>query len=195
MAAAESPPPTTVNAVVEAIASATTRVPSANAGISKTPMGPFQTIVRASASAAAYALAVSGPMSRPIQSGGISPTLTTRVGASAENSGAMTTSTGSRISTPSRRACSMISRTVGTRSSCSREVPTENPSALRTSVKQASQRAISSSSNRVRLTAIREAAPLFSSNAPRRRAATTPNNSASVGRRKSDFNTSSSRAS
>src|SRR5262249_11141530 len=47
-AAAESPPPTTVVAprfVAFAIASATARVPAANAGDSNTPIGPFHTIV------------------------------------------------------------------------------------------------------------------------------------------------------
>src|SRR2546422_8503643 len=45
IAAAESPPPTTVRAprfVASARASATARVPGANSGISNIPMGPFQ---------------------------------------------------------------------------------------------------------------------------------------------------------
>src|SRR5438128_1137612 len=49
-AAAESPPPTTVTAPrfpASTMASATLRVPASNGGVSNTPMGPFQKIVRA----------------------------------------------------------------------------------------------------------------------------------------------------
>ena len=55
-AAAESPPPMIVVApcdVAAASARAKPIVPWAKVGISNTPMGPFQTIVRASASASA----------------------------------------------------------------------------------------------------------------------------------------------
>ena len=48
-----------------AIASATAFVPASNGGISKTPMGPFQTTVLASLTACAYAFADSGPISSP----------------------------------------------------------------------------------------------------------------------------------
>src|SRR5207248_2224641 len=48
MAAAESPPPTTVKAFVSARAWATDRVPAANRGSSNTPIGPFHSTVRAS---------------------------------------------------------------------------------------------------------------------------------------------------
>src|SRR5262249_43265279 len=44
-AAALSPPPTTVKAGESATASATVRVPAANAAISKTPIGPFHSTV------------------------------------------------------------------------------------------------------------------------------------------------------
>ena len=49
-AAAESPPPTTVSPLTALIASASARVPAANAGNSNTPAGPFQNTVFASAS-------------------------------------------------------------------------------------------------------------------------------------------------
>ena len=49
-AAAESPPPTTESPSTSVSAWATARVPSANAGVSKTPIGPFQNTVRAPAS-------------------------------------------------------------------------------------------------------------------------------------------------
>src|SRR6266568_1805718 len=53
-AAAESPPPTIETAEEAATARATASVPSANCGISKTPIGPFQTMVFESAMTAAY---------------------------------------------------------------------------------------------------------------------------------------------
>jgi hypothetical protein len=49
-AATESPPPTTETAADAATASATATVPRANGASSNTPIGPFQKIVRASAS-------------------------------------------------------------------------------------------------------------------------------------------------
>jgi hypothetical protein len=48
-AAAESPPPMIENAFDSATARAIPNVPFANIGFSKTPIGPFQTIVRARA--------------------------------------------------------------------------------------------------------------------------------------------------
>ena len=66
----ESAPPTTEKASAAATASATAFVPSANAGHSKTPIGPFQKIVLAFAISAAKAARVSGPMSRPRQPSG-----------------------------------------------------------------------------------------------------------------------------
>ena len=88
-------------------ASATARVPSANAATSKTPMGPFQKTVRASARAAANAAPDSGPMSRPSASDGISEAGTTcGCGSrSAEGNAVSTTmSVGSTISTPDSSA-------------------------------------------------------------------------------------------
>ena len=49
IAAALSPPPTTVKPRQSATASATVRVPAANGASSKTPIGPFQSTVAASA--------------------------------------------------------------------------------------------------------------------------------------------------
>ncbi len=71
-AAALSPPPTTVKALVVAIASATVRVPAAKRGSSNTPMGPFHRTVRASVMASVNSAAVPGPMSRPIHPSGTS---------------------------------------------------------------------------------------------------------------------------
>ena len=48
IAAALSPPPTTVNARDAATASATVRVPAANGSSSNMPIGPFQSTVLAS---------------------------------------------------------------------------------------------------------------------------------------------------
>ena len=52
MAAIESPPPMIVVPATAATARATALVPAANASISNTPIGPFQTTVFASAIAA-----------------------------------------------------------------------------------------------------------------------------------------------
>src|SRR5581483_4624309 len=69
----ESAPPTTEKAAAfPATASATAFVPSAKRGHSKTPIGPFQKMVRASASRPAKRSRVSGPMSSPSQPPGSS---------------------------------------------------------------------------------------------------------------------------
>ena len=52
--------------VAAATARAISSVPLANAGISKTPIGPFHTMVFAFAISAEYAAIVFGPMSSPI---------------------------------------------------------------------------------------------------------------------------------
>ena len=129
-AAAESPPPTTLNpavpsplpAVVSTMAWATPRVPSANGASSNTPIGPFQNTVFALASTCANAATDSGPMSRPFQPSGIFSTGTVRVLASAEKSSATTTSTGSTTlpDSSSRRQLSIWS-------SSSSESPTPQP--------------------------------------------------------------------
>src|SRR5205823_13020123 len=62
-AAIESPPPMIVVPRTAATAWAMAFVPTANAGISNTPIGPFQTTVFASASAPSYRVIVDGPMS------------------------------------------------------------------------------------------------------------------------------------
>src|ERR1700735_835549 len=82
-AAAESPPPTTVSPGTAAIALATARVPAAKAENSKTPTGPFQNTVRASAILAANSSRVAGPMSRLSRSAGKSVTGKTSCSASA----------------------------------------------------------------------------------------------------------------
>src|SRR6476646_2265885 len=98
MAATESPPPTMDVApmlVATATALAISSVPLAKAGISKTPMGPFQTMVLALAISAANEAMVLGPISRPIWSAGVAETSTVVAGAVALNSGAITWSKGS----------------------------------------------------------------------------------------------------
>ncbi len=64
-AARLSPPPTTLNASLDAMACATPSVPAANGASSNTPIGPFHRTVLAPARWAPNALTVSGPMSRP----------------------------------------------------------------------------------------------------------------------------------
>src|SRR5258706_2116863 len=66
-AATESPPPTIeVAPVFFATALATPIVPLAKGLVSKTPIGPFHTMVLAFAISAAYSSTVFGPISRPI---------------------------------------------------------------------------------------------------------------------------------
>ena len=84
-------------------------VPFAKAGNSKTPMGPFQTIVPAPLVAEQKRSMVSGPMSMPIMSAGMCIASTTWGSASAANSFAATASTGSRSFTPFALAFSIIS--------------------------------------------------------------------------------------
>src|SRR5437764_1316522 len=64
-AAIESPPPIIVVPLTLATAQATALVPSAKPSISKTPIGPFQTTVFASAICDLYSVIVFGPMSTP----------------------------------------------------------------------------------------------------------------------------------
>ena len=97
-AAAESPPPTTVNPSTLVIASATPRVPAANGASSNTPIGPFQKTVFGPCRAPRRTRPPSrGPMSRPSRSAGIASTGTASCSASAANCVAATTSTGSTI--------------------------------------------------------------------------------------------------
>src|SRR5579864_8144967 len=89
-AATESPPPMMEVApavVAAATALATSSVPFANAGISKTPMGPFHTMVLALPISATYAAIVFGPMSKPIWSSGVAVTSQVVALASGFNSG------------------------------------------------------------------------------------------------------------
>ena len=90
------------------MACATPRVPSANGASSNTPIGPFQNTVFALASTCANASTDSGPMSRPFHPSGIFSTGTVRVFASAENSSATTTSTGSTILPDSQQTTAVV---------------------------------------------------------------------------------------
>src|ERR1700682_445283 len=74
-AATESPPPTIdVAPALAAMAWAIFIVPWANGATSKTPMGPFHTMVFAEAISLENAATVFGPISRPILSAGMSVT-------------------------------------------------------------------------------------------------------------------------
>src|SRR5215470_7160473 len=112
-AATVSPPPITVNADAPATARASARVPAAKAGRSKTPMGPFHTIVRAPPRAAVKRSTVWGPMSSPIWPAGISRIPTVRPRGLSRPS-ATTASSGSTSATPRRRAASSVRRAVST---------------------------------------------------------------------------------
>ena len=116
--------------LLAAMALAISLVPTAKLGISNTPMGPFQTMVLALAISSEKSLTVSGPMSRPSRSSGISPHLTVVRGASLSNSGAQTVSTGRSIFTP---FCSALASREVARSSLSassRDLPILPPWAL-----------------------------------------------------------------
>ena len=89
-----------VVASISAKAFATAIVPFAKLGISKHPIGPFQTTVFASFTAFANNSAVLGPISRPSISAGIPPRSTTLKLASFEKSSATTVSTGINNLTP-----------------------------------------------------------------------------------------------
>src|SRR5829696_958975 len=93
-AATESPPPTTLVASLSATAFATPSVPFAKASISKTPMGPFQKMVRASEMCPSKRATVSWPMSRPSLPDGMSSTGTVSVSTPSSIASATTTSTG-----------------------------------------------------------------------------------------------------
>src|SRR5204863_1694140 len=68
----ESPPPTIeVAPAFSATACATLNVPLAKGDISKTPMGPFQTIVAARETSSENSSMDSGPISRPIRLSGM----------------------------------------------------------------------------------------------------------------------------
>nr|AAA17118.1 B1496_F1_41 [Mycobacterium leprae] len=99
IAAAESPPPTTLKAplpVTATIASATPLVPAAYAGNSNTPIGPFQKMVEALDNNVANRLTDSGPISSPINPSGIASAATVCGGESATNFSVTTMSIGSR---------------------------------------------------------------------------------------------------
>src|SRR5436190_15113885 len=124
IAAALSPPPTTVKPRQSATASAMAAVPAANGATSNMPIGPFHSTDAAPAMRSAYSAAVSGPMSSPFQPSGIAPAGTMRVSASGDASRATTTSTG----TCTRRVA-MTSRHASTSSGSTSESPTRLPSA------------------------------------------------------------------
>src|SRR5215211_6795500 len=94
-------------------------------------MGPFQNTVRASATALANVLAVSGPMSRPFQPGSMPSAGTVRVSASSLTSRATTTSVGSSTGLPWLLAVSRSWRTASTWSGSNSESPISLPWAAR----------------------------------------------------------------
>mmetsp|Transcript_48508 Transcript_48508/g.110499 ORF Transcript_48508/g.110499 Transcript_48508/m.110499 type:complete len:203 (-) Transcript_48508:868-1476(-) len=112
-AVAVSPPPMTVTVpllVTSTILSIIDFVPISNAFISKTPMGPFQTMVFDLAMAAALFAMDSGPQSKPMKPPGTpSASLADLISPSSPNFEEHTKSTGSTISTPLALALSMIS--------------------------------------------------------------------------------------
>src|SRR5579884_4296331 len=93
-AATESPPPTITSAGLSARMRARARVPSEKAGISNTPMGPFQMTVPARRSTSPKRRTVSGPMSTMRHPSATAEAGTTFVSASTATRSATITSTG-----------------------------------------------------------------------------------------------------
>src|SRR5450432_3167210 len=109
MADTASPPPMMeMAALLAATALARALVPTANLGNSKTPAGPFHTMVRAVETTSSMAATDLGPMSRPCQSAGKFTEVSQGwVLASGANASARTLSTGSRRLTPLALALSI----------------------------------------------------------------------------------------
>ena len=124
-----SPPPAKVNARADAIAAAKARVPPAKASYSKTPTGPFQTMVPALPRISTSMPAERGPMSRIMSSSATSATSLHTATAVGENSLAQTTSTGIGTEAPRTRAASMILAASATRSGSTSDFPMGNPAA------------------------------------------------------------------
>mmetsp|Transcript_44070 Transcript_44070/g.91056 ORF Transcript_44070/g.91056 Transcript_44070/m.91056 type:complete len:293 (-) Transcript_44070:268-1146(-) len=126
-AVAVSPPPMTVTApdlVTSTILSIITLVPVSKAAISKTPMGPFQTMVLLLAIVAEFKALLSGPQSRPMKPSGMPlASVAVLISPSSPNLEEITKSMGSTISTPLALAFSMISGTIFAPSSSKRELP------------------------------------------------------------------------
>mmetsp|Transcript_7423 Transcript_7423/g.16344 ORF Transcript_7423/g.16344 Transcript_7423/m.16344 type:complete len:387 (-) Transcript_7423:608-1768(-) len=126
-AVAVSPPPMMVMVpacVTFTISSMRLLVPASNFAISKTPMGPFQMMVLADCTAAAFLLMDSGPQSRPMKPAGTPVEVSALlISPSSPNLEEHTKSTGRTISTPAALAVSIISGTILAPSSSKREPP------------------------------------------------------------------------
>mmetsp|Transcript_57344 Transcript_57344/g.104764 ORF Transcript_57344/g.104764 Transcript_57344/m.104764 type:complete len:284 (-) Transcript_57344:602-1453(-) len=126
-AVAVSPPPMTVTQPLDVAATTLSMrvfVPASKDFISKTPMGPFQIIVLAFATASAFFLMLSGPQSRPMNPAG-TPVSSEAIliSPSSPNFEEQTKSTGRMISHPFAFALAMISSTIFEPSSSYRELP------------------------------------------------------------------------
>merc|ERR1712151_1357603 len=114
-AVAVSPPPMTETApfsVAPTTASMRDLVPVSNLPISKTPIGPFQTIVFDASTAALFNASDFGPQSNPMKPSGIPSSLVTDLTSpSSPNFDEMVKSTGRMISTPFSFAFAMMSGT------------------------------------------------------------------------------------
>mmetsp|Transcript_8825 Transcript_8825/g.16107 ORF Transcript_8825/g.16107 Transcript_8825/m.16107 type:complete len:285 (-) Transcript_8825:580-1434(-) len=130
-AVAVSPPPMTVTApdfVTSTILSIITFVPVSKAAISKTPIGPFHTMVLLLAMVFEFKALLSGPQSKPMKPSGIPlANVAVLISPSSPNFEEMTKSTGSTISTPFAFAFSMISGTILAPSSSKSELPIAMP--------------------------------------------------------------------
>src|SRR5664280_1042208 len=127
-AATESPPPTTTVAPCSAISArrlAMAFVPVEKAGISKTPSGPFQKIVRAPSRADAIIASDAGPTSTMCQLAGSFSVERVLYSEPWVTSFAITTSTGRISFTPASSAAAMIRFASSIRSGSARLLPTD----------------------------------------------------------------------
>ena len=129
IAARVSPPPAMLKAGDLAMARAMVSVPCENASNSKTPGGPFQTMVPARSSCAASAAAVCGPMSRIRSSAATSRTAFTVAAASALNSLAVTTSVGIGTAAPRAAIAAITALASSTSAGSARLLPIGRPDA------------------------------------------------------------------
>mmetsp|Transcript_111925 Transcript_111925/g.316302 ORF Transcript_111925/g.316302 Transcript_111925/m.316302 type:complete len:363 (+) Transcript_111925:164-1252(+) len=129
---AVSPPPmivTTFFFVAFTTSSMSAFVPFSNEAISNTPIGPFQMMVFAFATAAAFSFMLSSPQSKPMKSSGIpSFIVAVLISPSSPNFEETVKSTGRTISTFFSFAFSMISGTILAPSSSNKELPILMPS-------------------------------------------------------------------
>ena len=119
-----SPPPAREKPGAAAMARARVSVPPPNWSNSKTPTGPFQTMVPAWAMIAASSAAEAGPMSKIISSSATALAALVTAGSSAANCLPTTTSRAMGMLAPRAAILVISALAVATRSSSHKDLPT-----------------------------------------------------------------------